>query len=149
MTEVSFYQLKRQPLEAALPKLLERVIAAGLKAVVLAESDERIEALNAQLWTYDPGSFLPHGAAKDGMAEDQPIYLTTREENPAQATVLAVADEREPSFIGAFDRCLDMFNGNDPQSVERARDRWRIYKAAGHSVTYWQQSDTGKWEKKG
>ena len=63
--------------------------------------------------------------------------------------MLAVADEREPGFIGMFDRCLDMFNGNDPQSVERARERWRTYKAAGHTVTYWQQSDTGKWEKKG
>lgn len=149
MTDVSFYHLQRQPLEQALPKLLERVQAAGLRAVVLADSRERIDALSTRLWTYDPGSFLAHGSAKDGTPEDQPIFLTDEEENPNGATVLVTVDEREPGYVGSFDRCLDMFNGNDPASVERARDRWRAYKAAGHTVTYWQQSEAGKWEEKG
>jgi DNA polymerase-3 subunit chi len=32
--------------------------------------------------------------------------------------------------------------------VYAARDRWKAYKAAGHALTYWQQTDRGGWEKK-
>jgi DNA polymerase-3 subunit chi len=77
VTDISFYHLERQSLDQVLPKLLERVIDAGLRAVVLAGSEERVERLNALLWTYDDGSFLPHGARSDGNLADQPVYLTT------------------------------------------------------------------------
>lgn len=149
MTEVSFYHLQRQPLTTALPKLLERVSAASLRAVVMAGSRERVEALDSALWTYDPDSFLAHGTARTGFAEDQPVYLTMDEENPNGATVLVTVDGVSPGFVGDFDRCLDMFDGNDDASVAAARERWKAYKAAGHAVTYWQQSPEGRWEKKG
>ncbi len=149
MTEVSFYHLLRQPLENALPKLLERVVESRLRAVVVADTEEQVEALNNRLWTYDPGSFLPHGTARDGEAAEQPIFLTTEETNPNDAGVLVLVDGRMPGTVDSYNRCLDMFNGNDPDAVERARGRWKDYKAAGHSVTYWQQSDEGRWEKKG
>ena len=149
MTDVSFYHLQRQPLEQALPKLLERVIDSGLRAVVLTDSEERTEALNTSLWVYNPGSFLPHGTARDGNPEAQPIYLTPEEQCPNEANVLVVVDGRQPAFVGDFDRCLDMFDGNSEEAVEQARGRWRAYADAGHAVTYWQQSETGKWEKKG
>ena len=148
MTDISFYHLQRQGLEAALPKLLERVMAAGLRAVVLAGTEERVQALNAGLWTYDPATFLAHGSAKDGNAEDQPIFLTVAEENPNGATVLVVVDDCAPQFLSSFDRCLEMFNGNDAESVAQARERWRTYKDTGHNLTYWQQSDAGGWEQK-
>ncbi|MFQ5533879.1 MAG: DNA polymerase III subunit chi [Sphingomonadales bacterium] len=148
MTEVSFYHLRSQRLEQALPKLLERALDAGLRAVVLTGSKERAEALNSALWTYDPNSFLPHGSAADGYAEEQPVFLTVEEENPAGATVLVLTDGVEADYLGDFDRCLDMFDGNDEQAVQAARVRWRQCQAAGHAVTYWQQSPEGRWEKK-
>lgn len=149
MTEVSFYHLERQSLDQVLPKLLERVVDSGLRAVVLAGSQERVERLNALLWTYDEASFLPHGAQADGDLDEQPIYLTTEEENPNGATVLAVIDGVRPAHIDRFDRCLELFNGNDEAEVTAARERWKQYKDAGHDVVYWQQTPQGKWEKKG
>lgn len=149
MTEISFYHLQRRSLEETLPRLLERVLASNQRAVVLAESDERVEALNSYLWTYSSDSFLPHGSARDGFSADQPIFLTSNEENPNDATILVLADEILPSYVGAFARCLDLFNGNDPAAVQNARDRWRLYKSQGHTVTYWRQDDAGRWEKAG
>ena len=29
-----------------------------------------------------------------------------------------------------------------------ARERWKVYKAAGHAMAYWQQTDSCWWEKK-
>ena len=52
MTEILFYHLQRQPLERVLPALLEKSLERGWRVVVQAASEERIEALDAHLWTY-------------------------------------------------------------------------------------------------
>ena len=57
--------------------LLERSLERGWRVVVQAASDERIEALDAHLWTYRDDSFLPHGTAREADAAEQPILLTT------------------------------------------------------------------------
>ncbi len=148
MTDIGFYHLTRSPLERALPRLLEKVRASGARAVVMAGSDERVEALDAALWTYDPGSFLPHGTAKDGAPEEQPIWLTIEDANPNGATVLVLTDGAASANIGAFARCLDMFDGRDAAAVGGARDRWRACREAGHRLTYWQQTEQGGWRKR-
>lgn len=148
MTEVSFYHLERSAVEAALPKILEKALAAGHRSVVLTGSDERLAALNSALWTYDQNSFLPHGGAEDGRATDQPIYLTTNEENPNGATVLALVDGVAGVDVTGFERVLDLFDGHDNQAVEAARARWKILKEAGHDLKYWQQTEAGGWQQK-
>lgn len=149
MTEIGFYHLTRTPLERALPRLLEKVAGIGRRAVVLTGSEARAEALNALLWTYDPGSFLPHGTARDGNPARQPIWLTAVDENPNAATVLVLVDGMVSTALATYERCLDLFDGNDPEAVLAARDRWRAAKDAGHALTYWQQTEQGGWQSKG
>ena len=149
MTEVGFYHLQRSALEQVLPRLLGKALERGMRVVVLAGSDERVKALDGALWTFDQGSFLPHGTAAEDFAAEQPVYLTTDEENPNGATLLALTDGVEPDFLDGFERCLDLFDGNDSQAVEAARGRWKRLKEAGHDLTYWQQTAQGGWEKKG
>ena len=147
MTDVGFYHLTATPLERALPKLLEKVLESGARAVVLAGSEPRIESLDTALWVYDPGSFLPHGTAGAGDPADQPVFLTTREENPNGAAILVLVDGIEPAFLNSFDRCLDVFDGTDEAAVAAARKRWSARKSAGDAVTYWKQAPDGRWEK--
>jgi len=123
-------------------------LAAGLRVVVLAGSRERVEFLTDALWTWDAESWLPHGSAQDGEADLQPIWLTTEDENPNGATVLAMCDGAASSRIGEFDRCIDLFDGNDPEAVQAARARWRQWKADGHQLVYYQQNLNGGWEEK-
>ena len=149
MAEIGFYHLLATPLERALPRLLAQAWTRGYRIVVRAASAERIEHLNALLWTYDDTSFLPHGSARDGSPASQPIYLTDRMENPNAATMLVLVDgvEAEPDDLAAFARCCDMFDGNDDDAIHAARQRWRRAKEAGHTLTYWQQTEKG-WEQK-
>jgi DNA polymerase III subunit chi len=147
VAEIGFYHLLSTPLERALPRLLERARAQDYRIVVRAASSERIEHLNALLWTYDEASFLPHGSARDGSPASQPIWLTDGEENPNGATMLVLVDGVEAADLATFARCLDLFDGNDEAAVEAARERWRRAKSAGHTLTYWQQTAAG-WEKK-
>ena len=149
MAEIGFYHLMATPLERALPRLLAQASARGYRIIVRAASTERIEHLNALLWTYDDASFLAHGSARDGNPASQPIYLTDRAENPNAATMLVLVDgvEAEPDDLASYLRCCDMFDGNDEIAVEAARQRWRRAKDAGHTLTYWQQTEKG-WEQK-
>ena len=131
-----------------MPRLLERALKEGHRAVVLAGSSERVEHLNQLLWTYEDASFLPHGSARDGNAARQPVFLTAEEGNPSHAGMLVLIDGVEAKELAGFQRVCDMFDGNDEASVEAARRRWRAAKAEGHVLTYWEQTQTG-WVKRG
>ncbi len=147
MTEIGFYHLLSMPLERALPKLLERARAQGHSVVVRVGSAERVAWLDSILWTYEEASFLPHGSARDGDAAAQPIWLTDRDENPNRASMAVLVDGVEEGDLSTFARCADMFDGKDPEAVEAARERWRRARAAGHVLTYWQQTPSG-WERR-
>lgn len=145
MTEVRFYHLQRSALERALPQLLEKTLERDWRAVVIAGSAERVEALNGQLWTYTNDSFLPHGTRREGHPELQPVWLTDADENPNSATVLFLVDGADSERIDGYDLVCDLFDGRDGTAVEQARTRWRTRKDAGHKLTYWQQDETGRW----
>jgi DNA polymerase-3 subunit chi len=148
MTEVLFYHLGRQPLDKVLPGLLEKTLERGWRAVVQAGNSERAEALNALLWTYADESFLPHGSARDGFTDQQPVFLTAGEDNPNAATVRFLVDGAEAGDLRGYARVVYIFDGRDQDAVAQARAAWKNAKGAGFEVTYWQQSDTGRWEKK-
>jgi len=149
VTEVGFYHLTTTPLDRALPKLLERTMQAGERAVVLAASEERVQALNGLLWTYEESSWLPHGSARDGFAGDQPIWLTTTQENPNGAAYLFLTDGVAAADLAAWARVFDLFDGRDEAAVTAARTRWRTAREAGHVLSYWRQTERGGWEKAG
>ncbi|MFO1061307.1 MAG: DNA polymerase III subunit chi [Dongiaceae bacterium] len=148
MSEVRFYHLQRTSLEAALPQMLERALARGQRAVVMAGSAERVEALAHWLWTYDDRGFLPHGTARDGSPELQPIWLTHADENPNEASVLFLTDGAASAAVDRYPLCVELFDGNDAAAVAAARARWKDYKAAGHELSYYQQDGGGRWEKR-
>ncbi len=152
MTEIGFYHLTRTRLEQALPRLLGRVLGGGGRAMVLCGGPERLAALDAALWLSSDPDWLPHGTPATGHAELQPIWLTTEDVDatgaPNGARFLFLLDGSESARPDAFDRVLDLFDGNDEAAVAAARQRWKSAKAAGHALSYWQQGPRG-WEKKG
>lgn len=148
MAEMLFYHLTRRHLEQVLPELLEKTLQRGWKAVVKGGSEERIEALNGVLWSHGRASFLPHGTKADGFSDRQPVYLTTEDERPNSADVLFLVDGADQADASAYTRVCDLFDGNDDTAVDAARQRWKRAKDAGHTLTYWQQTETGGWVKK-
>jgi DNA polymerase-3 subunit chi len=145
--EVFFYHLERQPLERVLPSLLEKTLERGWRAVVQSGNEERLEALDLALWTYDEESFLPHGMRKDGSAADQPVYLTTGDDNPNGAGVRFLVDGAEAASFSGVARLIYIFDGRDQDATARARQQWQAAKSAGCPITYWRQTEAGRWEK--
>jgi DNA polymerase-3 subunit chi len=148
MAEVLFYHLTESTLEDALPPLLEKSVERGWRVVVQTGSEERRDALDAHLWTFRDDSFLGHGLESDPLAADQPILLTAGDGNGNAATVRFVVDGAQPPPLDPYERGVFMFDGHDHAQLESARDCWKRMKAAGHAVTYWQQTDGRRWERK-
>ncbi|WP_428029630.1 DNA polymerase III subunit chi [Ancylobacter sp.] len=148
MTEVLFYHLQNRPLDAVLPQLLEKCLERGWRCAVQATSPERVEALDQLLWTYDDASFLPHGTDRQSEPARQPILLTIDESNPNDAAVRFLIDGAMISDVGAYQRVIHLFDGNDSDAVEPVREAWRSARAGGHEVTYWQQDTNGRWQRR-
>jgi DNA polymerase III subunit chi len=154
MTEVLFYHLKGQTPEQVLPALLQKSLERGWRVVVQASSDERVEALDAHLWTWRDDSFLPHGTSRDAEAAQQPIMLTATADNPNGATVRFLVDGAEMTDDLAdaskgYERIVMLFDGDDPDALEAARARWTKAKTAGAEVTYWRADENGRWQRQG
>ncbi len=148
MADIGFYHLTRTGADEALPALLGRTLKAGQRAVVLCGGAERVAALDTALWLCADPDWLPHGTAANGHADLQPIWLTDGEEAPNGARYLFLLDSRDVNNLAPFERVFDLFDGRDEAAVAAARERFRARKAAGHALTYWQQTARG-WEKKG
>jgi DNA polymerase III subunit chi len=149
MTELLFYHLQGQRLEGVLPTLLEKSLERGWRVVVQGVSEERIEALDAHLWTYRDDGFLPHGTWREAEAPAQPVLLTLTEGNPNAADVrFLIEGAAVPADAEAYRRIVLLFDGDDEEAVAAARVHWNDAKAKGFDVTYWQPDDSGRWVKK-
>lgn len=150
MTELLFYHLERRPVEAVLPQLLEKSLARGWRVVVQSSSEERVEALDAHLWAYRDDSFLPHGTFRESLAGEQPVLLTVHDDNPNRATVRFLIDRAgPPADAQSYERLVVLFDGADEEALAEARELWRMKKAEGFEVTYWQCDESGRWRRRG
>ena len=84
----------------------------------------------------------------------QAVYLTTGDENPngAKMQIFAdgarAADAAASGAVAQYDRLILMFDGTNEDAVADARAQWKSLKEAGYTLSYWQQGETGGWEKK-
>ncbi|MBM3563795.1 MAG: DNA polymerase III subunit chi [Alphaproteobacteria bacterium] len=153
MSEIAFYHLTRTTVAQTLPALLERSRARGWRAIVQATSDALLAKLDAELWSYRPESFLPHGTKADGAPQTQPVYLTCGEDNPNDADVRFFVEGARlaPALAGAGaprQRAALLFDGRDDAELADARAQWKELRDLGYSLVYHQQSEGGGWEEK-
>ena len=159
MTEIGFYHLTRSTAEQALPRLLGRTLDLGKRALIWVRDEARVAALDEALWRAPEPVWLPHGTARLGHPELQPVWI---EAAPADETVLGHAPPGDApngaSFlflldgveaaVSPFERVFDLFDGGDAAAVAAARLRWARLKEAGHRPAYWRQDAQG-WQKAG
>ena len=148
MTDVLFYHLTESKLEDALPPLIDKSVERGWQVAVQMREPARRDLLDAHLWTYREDSFLPHGTDEGEMADQQPVLLTVSSDNTNNASVRFFIDGAEAIDVGSYQRVVLMFDGYDQEQLESARAQWKRLKGEGHSLTYWQQTQDGRWEKK-
>lgn len=144
--KISFYELTATPLEKVLPRFLEKLYAQHLPAVIRASTEERVEMLSHLLWTYKPGSFLPHGTDVDGAREEQFFWLTTGVDKPQKAQILILIDGSQESHFDPYTRSFYFFDGHIEKEKVHAHTYWRMLQGHSLSLNFWKQTSNGQWE---
>jgi DNA polymerase-3 subunit chi len=86
----------------------------------------------------------------DGEASSQPVLITVEEGNPNSAQIFFYVGGALPAdwnILADLARVVLLFDGRDAAALAVARAAWKDAKAAGHDVTYWKESPSGKFEK--
>lgn len=147
MTDYWFYHLEASTLEGVLPELLEKTRERGWRSLVkLPES--RLSDLDGYLWTYRDDSFLPHGRDDEPQADQNPIILSSEAVSSEGFECLFLIDGEDIEASETTERCIVMINGRSEAAIKQARIKWKALKQSGAQMSYWQQSELGRWEKK-
>lgn len=149
MSEVLFYHLERSTLTEVLPQLLARSLERGWRIAISSSDENELAALDSDLWTAQPDSFLAHGIAGTKHDADQPILLSTTEANTNGAHILFLVHGAATQNAANYERVVDLFDGASQEAVQGARERFKAMRDAGHDVTYWLQDEDGRWAKAG
>lgn len=145
-TTIQFYHLLSTSPERAVPKLMEKALASGARVLMLFDNEATLKSMSDALWSANPNGFLPHGTPRDAHASEQPILLSLTDANANNADILCVMDGSSPASLTRFTKVLDVFDGSDDATVQRARARWSAYKEAGHRLQYVKQQPGGSWK---
>ena len=142
--QVDFYHLTATPLARALPQIAERVVAGGGRLLIVTADDEARTALDAQLWSYAPESFLPHAQAGAGDDTAQPVLIAADVAPANGARHVALTDGVWRDEALTFDRAFHFF---DDDAIQEARAAWRsLADRDDVQRRYWKQNEAGRWE---
>ena len=147
MTEYWFYHLETSMLEGVLPELLDKTLSRGWRALIKMPAD-RLSHMDKFLWTYKDDSFLPHGRDDEPMADQQPIVLSAEASTSQGHNCVFLIDGADMDITPDTSRCIVMIDGRNDAMVQAARKKWKSLKDANANLSYWQQNDQGRWEKK-
>lgn len=143
MGEVWFYHLTDLTPQTALPALLERALAQGWRVELRGRDPARMAALDAELWLAE--GFVPHGVAGGAHDALQPVLLTTGPGSGKFDCIMAVdGADVQPAEAAGHARVCILFDGNESQATDLARDQWRQMTAAGLAARYWAE-EGGRW----
>ncbi|MCG2634035.1 MAG: DNA polymerase III subunit chi [Gammaproteobacteria bacterium] len=135
MTQVDFYLLpegEADPLPFAC-RLLEKIYGLGHRVYVLAASAAQASKLDTQLWSYRPGSFVPHGLHGHCDPTEVAIVIGDCETDAAHNEVILNLQTEVPLSFSGYDRLVELVESADPQR-ELARQRYRFYRERGYPL---------------
>lgn len=148
LPEYWFYHLEASTLKGVLPDLLTKTLSKGWRALVRLPDGSDLTDWDDYLWTYQDQSFLPHGREDQGRADQQPILLANKTDTAAGFDAVFLLNGADVADVAGVSRVMVMIDGRSQEAVQRERTRWKALKDSGASMSYWQQTSSGGWEKK-
>lgn len=149
MADIRFYHLEHSTLDKALPAITMKAWQSGKRVAIRVPDKKEAARLDDLLWTFHPDVFLPHGMAGDKNDARQPVLLNSGQGNENDAEILILTHGCTENDLSPYGMVCEMLDGRVESQITEARQRWKAYKDSGHDLTYWQQDQNGKWNKRG
>ena len=135
MTRIDFHTNIPDKLAYAC-RLARKAYGARAKIVVLAESREQADALNAAMWTVSDTDFIPHVLADDPLAPQTPIVITDNEDSELpHHDMLVNLTRRRPRNFTQFARVFEIIS-LDAEDAAEGRKRYTAYKKESYPLTH-------------
>ena len=137
MTQIDFYILAdNAPMAGALfaCKLVDKAYHLKHMIYINASNLLHAEQMDELLWTFIPGSFLPHDLNAPEKDPEEPILIGYPEQTTRYHDVLINLDQEVPAFFGQFERVAEIVYGDD-NTRSQARQRYKFYRDRGYSLT--------------
>ncbi len=132
-TRVDFYVLQATGVASRLNfacRLTEKAYALEHRVYAHMASPDEARQLNELLWTFKPGSFIPHSQLGTGVAEQSPVTIGMPEEWQNEGDLLINLSAAAPAFATNFARVAEIVDGSE-ESRAAGRIRFRQYREMG------------------
>ena len=132
MTRVDFYILESADAakDMAACRLAHKAFQQGHRIYIRASDAAAAQRLDALLWTFNQGSFIPHALHPGESSDDFPVLIGTDAPPAAFNDILIqLAPEPLPEFE-RFQRVLEVVGPGD-EDKQHGRNRFRFYREKG------------------
>jgi DNA polymerase III subunit chi len=136
MTRIDFYLLpatEDDSKQLAACRLAHKAFRLGHRIYILAPNAAESAALDQLLWTFQPGSFIPHKVNGTPAEPETPVVIGHDAPPDGFSDVLISLAPQVPEGFERFARIAELVA---PSESERAaaRERFRFYRDRGHDV---------------
>ncbi len=133
MTRVDFYLTRDIDPSLAVCRLTNKVFRLGHQLYILTDNSAQSATLDQLLWTFNPGSFIPHGLYRADLDQEVPVLIGEQEPPENWHDVLISLASAIPSFFSRFGRVADVVGATE-EAKQQARERFRFYRERGYSL---------------
>ena len=136
MTRIDFYVLGDSDTTGAellACRLTEKIYKLGHQVYVHAESDQQAQRLDSLLWTFRPGSFIPHARLTNSEGGTVPVLIGNDLEPESHIDVLVNLAADVPGFFSRFARVAEVVTAG-PEQRAQAREKFRFYRDRGYEL---------------
>jgi len=138
VSRVDFYKLGSQDNRSRWVmacRLVEKAYAQGHTVIVHTASAADSQAIDDLLWTFRQGSFVPHARVYPGNTADSeaPVRIGESLDGLDVGDVLVNLGHEIPPGYDRYARILELVD-QDEAVRQHGRNRYRLYRAAGHEL---------------
>lgn len=137
MIRVDFYLLDKKPAlnrANAACQIASKIHKLGHKSQILAQNEADARKLDSLLWTFHPGSFVPHTLQSEEDMPDIAVLIGSRADDlDGSREVLISLQQQLPEGHQQYPRIVEIV-GNSADEKQQARARYRQYKDKGYEL---------------
>ncbi|MCK5188825.1 MAG: DNA polymerase III subunit chi [Methylococcales bacterium] len=138
MPEVYFYILStasQQERNIFACKLIEKAYRNKQFCYVYTDTQEQSQQLDKQLWTFRPGSFIPHQIYNGNTPDyEQTVLIGTQAAPDKWQNLIFNLSSKYPDNLTQTERVLEILDNNE-EIKPAGRIRYRQYQQAGLNIT--------------
>lgn len=139
--QINFYQTE-DLIHKAIAPILTKILEEKKRALIFCQNQDLINQIDDGLWSFSKTKFIPHGTENDDIkAQDQPIFLSSKQQNQNQSSYLIMLDKIDDDFGKNFEKIFYFFN-ND--SLAKSKEMWRYYKSKNFTLNFYKK-ENDKW----